>query len=323
MPTRDVGRRDSAAEGLIAAPPRWRTASHAGVRLGRSVAAERWAIRKIDTIAHMASSCAGRPARALAQSLVAAVLSTTLVTGIAPLAQATAGCPESAPLVRHGPLERVPEPESGVLLRHALIGSGASWVADASVHLEEVRSVLGRIRTAWPAMTAITARPLWEPGTLILELRPALGRAVEDALAEPGARVPFCTGHVKFDALNRSVDLRAVTAFPHLPDLYRAHFDPNRDMPDIAAQYAALEGVVAAMPDVLLGDGPGIQALRSDSAWFLVFRDAWGDCPSGCMFSKLHFYVADERRIARIDRSGAVRMEEFSAILAARGWRLR
>ena len=195
--------------------------------------------------------------------------------------------------------------------------------ADASVHLEEVHSVLERIRTAWPDMTAITARPLWEPGTLILELGPVLGGATAEALAGPGVRTSFCTGHVEFDALNRSVGLRAVTAFPHLPDLYRVHFDPNRDVPDIAAQYTSLGGVVAAMPDVLLGDGPGIQALRSERAWFLVFRDAWGDCPSGCMFSKLHFYVADERRIARIDRGEAVRMEEFSAILTARGWRPR
>ncbi len=278
----------------------------------------------------MASSGAGRPGRALTRSLVAAILSTAQLTCVAPVAQAAAGCPESAPLVRHGPVERVPEPESGVLLRQALIGPGASQAADAtgrpadaSVHLEEVRSVLERIRTAWPEMTAVTARPLWEPGTLILELAPVLGGATAEALAGPGVQAPFCTGHVEFDALNRSVGLRAVTAFPHLPDLYRVHFDPNRDISDIAAQYAALEGVVAAMPDVLLGDGPGIQALRSDNAWFLVFRDAWGDCPSGCMFSKLHFYIADERRIARIDRGDAVRMEEFSAILAARGWRPR
>lgn len=227
-------------------------------------------------------------------------------------------------------MERVPEPESGVLLRHALIGAGASRAGDAtgrpanaSVQFEEVRSVLDRIRTAWPDMTAITAQPLWEPGTLILELGPVLGGATAGALAGPGVRAPFCTGHVKFDALNQSVGLRSVTLFPHLPNLYRIQFDPAWDVPGIAAQYTTLEGVVGAMPDARLGDGPGIQALRSERAWFLVFRDAWGDCPSGCMSSKLHFYVADERRIARIDRGDAVRMEEFSAILAARGWRPR
>lgn len=278
----------------------------------------------------MASSCASRSARLLAPSLAAAVLSTTHLTGIASVAQATAGCPESAPLVRHGPVERVPEPESEVLLRHALIRAGASRAGDATgrpahdtVHLEELGSILQRIRTAWPGMAAITARPLWEPGTLILELGPALSGATAEALAGPGLRAPFCTGHVKFDALNRSVGLRAVTAFPHLPDLYRVHFDPNRDVPDVAAQYTALEGVVVAMPDAFVGDGPGIQALRSGSAWFLVFREAWGDCPSGCLFSELYFYGADESRIARIDRRNAMRMDEFSDILSARGWRAR
>ncbi len=62
------------------------------------------------------------------------------------------------------------------------------------------------------------------------------------------------------------------------------------------------------MPDAQMGDGPGIQALHADGDWFLVFRDAWGDCPSGCLFSELHFFVADENRIARIDSEDAPRV---------------
>lgn len=276
-----------------------------------------------------ASSRGGPPARGVARSPVSAVLAATLLSSIVPAAQAATGCPAQAPLVRHGPVERTPEPESGVLLRHALIGPVAGRAAAPgtpardTAHRRELDSVLARIRTAWPDMAAVTARPLWEPGTLILELEPALGGAVAEALGRPGARAPFCTGHAGFDALNRKVGLRAVTAFPQLPHLVRIHFDPDGDVPGIGARYAALDGVVTATPDTAVGDGPGIQALRADGAWFLVFRDAWGDCPSGCLSAELHFFVADGRRIARVDDRDAVGMDAFSDILAARGWHPR
>jgi hypothetical protein len=330
MPTCKAGKLGCAAEGADCHTPGIARGLAFAYPPARWVTAEHRAIRTVDTIARMGTSCAGRITRLLARSLAAAVLSTTHLPWLVSAADAATECPENAPLVRHGPVESAPEAESGVLLRHALIGSSAkqaaattSLPARETVFLEELGSILESIRTAWPDMAAVTARPLWEPGTLILELGPALGGAIAEALPGPGVRVPFCTGHVKFDALNRRVGLRSITPFPHLPNLYRTQFDPARDVPGIAAQYTSIEGVVAAMPDARLGDGPGIQALRSERAWFLVFRDAWGDCPSGCMFSKLHFYVSDERRIARIDCSDAVRMEEFSAILAARGWRPR
>ena len=143
------------------------------------------------------------------------------------------------------------------------------------------------------------------------------------ALGERGTLAPFCIGHTGFDALNRAVGLRAITTFSHLPDMFVIDFDSDMDVSGVAARYESLDGMITTSPDAPMGDGPGIQVLRSNGEWFLVFREAWGDCPSGCMHSALHFFIADERRIARIHHEKASRMEGFSDILAARGWRLQ
>ena len=142
-------------------------------------------------------------------------------------------------------------------------------------------------------------------------------------LEERGALAPFCTGHAGFDALSRAVGLRAIATFSHLPDMFVMDFDSDLDVPGVAAQYESLDRVITASPDAPTGDSPGIQVSRSNGEWFLVFREAWGDCPSGCMYSELHFFVADERRVARIHHEKASRMEGFSDILTARGWRIQ
>ncbi len=239
-------------------------------------------------------------------------------------APAWAQCQDGAPTVLHGSLPLSPEPESLVLLRHALPRShdpDARAGPDQADLIASLDTILARIRTAWPDMAAVTARPLWQPGRLILHLHPSLGGRVLRELGEHGALAPFCAGHAGFDALNRAVGLRAIATFSQLPDMFVLGFDSHLDVPGVAARYESLDGTITASPDAPTGDGPGIQVLRSNGEWFLVFREAWGDCPSGCLYSELHFFVAGERRVARIHHENASRMDGFLDILAARGWR--
>ena len=258
-------------------------------------------------------------------ALVLAV-SSSLLAG----AQAMAQCQDDAPTVLHGASPSSPEPESLVLLRHTLIRShdpdvhpGTESGPDRAALIASLDGILARIRTAWPDMAAVTARPLWQPGRLILHSDPSLGGRVLRALGERGALAPFCTGHTGFDALNRAVGLRAITTFSHLPDMFVIDFDSDLDVPGAAARYQSLDGMIAASPDAQMGDSSGIQILRSNGQWFLTFRKAWGDCPSGCLHSELHFFIADERRVARIHHEKASRMEGFADILTARDWRLQ
>lgn len=241
-------------------------------------------------------------------------------------APASAQCQDDAPTVLHGSLPLSPEPESLVLLRHVLPRSNDPDVRrkpDRAALIASLDRVLARIRTAWPDMAVVTARPLWQPGRLILHSDPSLGGRILRGLGKRGTLAPFCTGHAGFDALSRVVGLRAVATFSHLPDMFVMDFDSDLDVPSVAARYESLDGMITASPDAPTGDSPGIQVSRLNGEWFLVFREAWGDCPSGCMYSEFHFFVADERRVARIHHEKAVRMEGFSDILTARGWRLQ
>lgn len=273
---------------------------------------------------------ARRIASALEKSWVRGVLVLAASSCLLASAQALAQCQDDAPTVLHGASPSPPEPESLVLLRHALtrardpdVRPGTEGGPDRAALVVSLDGILARIRTSWPDMAAITAHPLWQPGRLIVHSDPSLGGRVLRALGERGTLAPFCTGHTGFDALNRAVGLRAVTTFPHLPDMFVVEFDSNLDVPGVAARYEAVDGMIAASPDAPTGDSPGIQVLRSNGEWFLVFREAWGDCPSGCMYSELHFFIADERRVVRILHEKASRMEGFSDILSARGWRLQ
>ena len=120
-------------------------------------------------------------------------------------------CGDKAPVVTRGSLERASEADHVILARRVFEIPGFSEHGPT----DEIARVLGIIRSAWPEMAEVNARPRWEPGTLVLRLEPSLFKAVSLGLPEEeGVSAPFCTGHPEFDALNAAVGLRAVEIFP-------------------------------------------------------------------------------------------------------------
>ncbi len=230
-------------------------------------------------------------------------------------------CGDKAPVVTRGALERASETDPVILARRAL------EIPDFSGHglVDEIARVLGIIRSTWPEMAEVNARPRWEPGTLILNLEPSLFKAISLGLPEEeGASAPFCTGHPEFDALNAAVGLRGVEIFPlEYVRAMEIRFDPRERVYSAGASYEKIEGVIYARPVSVLGDSSDIEMLWSDGKWYAVFRRAWGDCPSGCIFSELYFFVEHEGKVERIDLGRAAGIEEFAEILAKRGWTQR
>ena len=227
-------------------------------------------------------------------------------------------CGDKAPVVTRGALERTSEADSVILARRI------SEIPDFSGHglSDEIARVLGIIRSTWPEMVEVNARPRWEPGTLILRLEPSLFKAVSLGLPEEdGVSAPFCTGRPEFDALNAAVGLRGVEIFPLKYVLaVEIRFDPREHVYSAGASYEKIEGVIYARPNSMLGDGSDIEVLWSEGKWYAVFRRAWGDCPSGCIFSELHFFVEHQGEVERIEPERATGIEEFVQILAQRGW---
>ena len=160
-------------------------------------------------------------------------------------------------------------------------------------------------------MAEVNARPRWEPGTLILSLEPSLFEAVSVSLPEEGISAPFCTGHPEFDALNAAVGLRGVEVLPfEYTRVIVIRFDPRERIYSAGASYEKIEGVVYAEPNFVSGDGSDIEVLWSEGKWYAVFRRAWGDCPSGCIFSELYFFIEHEGKVERIDPERAAQIEE-------------
>ena len=224
-------------------------------------------------------------------------------------------CGDEAPVVAHGVLERTRDADPLILARRNFLGHSM---------INEIARVLAVIRSAWPEMAEVNARPIWEPGRLILRLEPPLFEALSAALPEKGASAPLCTGHPEFDALNAAVGLRGVEILPfEYTRVIVIRFDTREHVYSAGASYEKIEGVIYARPESMLGSGSDIEVLRTDGKWYVVFRRAWGDCPSGCIFSELNFFVEHKGDVKRIDPERAAKIEEFAQILAERGWRQR
>ena len=52
----------------------------------------------------------------------------------------------------------------------------------------------------------------------------------------------------------------------------------------------------------------------------LGFRNAWGDCPAGCIHSELSFYTVAEGEAERTEPAEARAMDPFATLLADRDW---
>ena len=229
-------------------------------------------------------------------------------------------CGDKAPVVTRGVLELPSETDPVILARRVL------EIPDFSGQglIDEIARVLGIIRSTWPEMAEVNARPRWEPGTLILRLEPFLFEAVSVSLPEEGLSAPFCTGHPEFDALNAAVGLRGVEILPfEYTRVIVIRFDSGEHVYSAGASYERIEGVIYAEPNLVLGDDSDIEVLWSEGKWYAVFRRAWGDCPAGCIFSELYFFVEHAGEVKRIDPERAAEIEEFAKILAERRWMQR
>ena len=241
------------------------------------------------------------------------------------LVTAAGNCGDDAPLVTHGSIARSALSEAEVLAQRVLKSAdttpeGVPDLPRGGADLAaELAHVLSAVRASSPDMAEVTARSPWEPGTLILRLEPALFQALSRILAAPGAEAALCTGDAEFDALNASFGLRAVQSFSFMSAVL-AHFDPHLDVLLASLAYESLDGVSSAEPNFFVGDGSNIGARWVVGTWHLVFRRAWGDCPSGCLYSELHLFTERKGAVERVGAERSARWAPFARILLERQW---
>ncbi len=187
--------------------------------------------------------------------------------------------------------------------------------------IAEIEQILLQIRDAYPAMMEVGVRETHRPRTLLIGLKPDLFEAVAGpANDREGSAVPR-TGHVQFDTLNASLGLQAVELFPLLPGgLVILHFGEHLNIDAAIRAYTAIEGVEYAEPDTFLGDGSDIDAYKSRGTWHVVVRKAWGDCPSGCLYQEIFFFMVEGSEVDQLEGAQAMHMATFAELVATRGW---
>ena len=158
--------------------------------------------------------------------------------------------------------------------------------------IHDITDVLQRIREIHPDVAEATARRHHVPGVLIVGLSARLLQSVDGE--------QLLTGHEGFDRLNSAFGLRSITVLEAFGTAV-LKFDPALDIEAAATAYGALEDVAYVEPDWMMGDGPDVFVARQDGAWHVTIREAWGDCPSGCIFERLTRFEVTEERVERID----------------------
>lgn len=185
----------------------------------------------------------------------------------------------------------------------------------------EIDLVLTQIRNRHPRMADIPARRWYRPSVLVLDLEGDLLDAVIERWQNGNAGSLPLTGHAAFDELNTRTGLHRADVLPSLSTVIM-HVSNLANLRVAREAYAATEGVRRASFDESLGDGPDIVAASSGGAWYVAMRNAWGDCPSGCIHSEAFFFIVNRGHLEQVGGEEARSIPQFRAIFPAQDRRI-
>ncbi len=185
---------------------------------------------------------------------------------------------------------------------------------------QEIDLVLTQIRNRHPRMADISARRWHRPSVLLLELEGDLLDAVVERWKDGNVGSLPRTGHAAFDELIARTGLHRADVLPSLSTVIM-HVSNLANLRVAREAYAATEGVRHASLDERLGDGPDIVATNPDGAWYVAMRNAWGDCPSGCIHSETFFFIVKRGHLERVERSDAENIPQFRTVIRALEWK--
>ena len=183
----------------------------------------------------------------------------------------------------------------------------------------EIASVLSGIRDAYPVVGDVTARETYVFGVLLLGLEPELYETVASLVDGQTGPVTLDTGYAAFDSLNARLGLSVVDLFS-ISRGATFYFNEYLNVPAAVAAYEMVEGIEYAESNAYVGDGSDIDAVNSQGRWYVVARRASGDCPAGCIYQELFFFIVDGTDVEMIESEQALDMAEFEELVMNRGW---
>lgn len=212
--------------------------------------------------------------------------------------------------------------EADILANRLLQREDDSLLLDAAERSRlagEIASVLSSIRDAYPMVGDVTARETYVFGVLLLGLEPELYETIASLMDGQTGPVTLDTGYAAFDSLNERLGLSVVDLFS-ISRGATFYFNEYLNVPAAVAAYEMVEGIEYAESNAYVGDGSDIDAVNSQGRWYVAARRASGDCPAGCIYQELFFFIVDGTDVEMIESEQALDMAEFQELVMNRGW---
>jgi hypothetical protein len=232
--------------------------------------------------------------------------------------------PEGPLVVRNSCLAPPPPSEAEILADRILRTESDELLFDPKERnelIEEIEQVLPLIREAYPKVAEIPVRPTHSFGRLFLTLEPGLYQTIAEILATEEEFVTLKTGNAEFDALTTRLELQGIAlgSSKIFTDVYLC-FKERLNTQAASDTYLRVAGVQLANIAYVWGDGPDIAAAKAEGRWFFIFRNAWGDCPSGCGYQEFFFFTVVGGEFQQITENIAATMLPFQKLFSTRPW---
>ncbi|MBI2913506.1 MAG: hypothetical protein HYY03_06260 [Chloroflexi bacterium] len=179
----------------------------------------------------------------------------------------------------------------------------------------EIDEALRIIKTAYPGVPDVGARWNYVPGAMTLGLDLTFAETLDPAMWDNDFWPPISFGREDLDSLNPRLGLRALL----YPWRYSSAWiglclDNFVNIPAAVRAYRSIPVVQYADPVWLPGDSPDIAVRKVGETWYVVFRDAFGDCPAGCIGQRLYYFTEQDGEARQFDESEALANSVFGPL---------
>lgn len=147
--------------------------------------------------------------------------------------------------------------------------------------LEDLTSIRSTFGDDFDAITRTTFMPPWVVSCIII--------GFDDTTAQKVANGEYHD----WDAFNEKYQVIKIdTGFIQPMDAVVLYFKGRLHPRRLAEQYAILPGVKYTGPNGLFGDWPNIYPRKTRDGITYLFRNGWGDCPSGCIHNEYWYFIS-------------------------------
>lgn len=169
------------------------------------------------------------------------------------------------------------------------------WTGELDPDLAVVQEIMMHVtqcRIAEPAVAGIRVFPDWVPGSVLVKMMP---NAYADFVAgDPTDMVELgdSLGAIVYDDLGLTI----------VPRLVVIEFDRPLHPLRLEELFEALTSIEYADANGIAGDGNDITRVAPDR---YLFREAWGDCPAGCIYENTWLFEIGDTGAVVVSRNGS------------------